>query len=303
MANKILSVVPLGTVLIVAMTTSVVQAATFYGETKPLGNGFVRSFVELDKDRNPLEVGVTLTKDVLPLPTEDGQPDIKFELSLPPEASTTAFDQVEITYRPQNYSGVRTIFDAPRISTDFFLISPQERDAICPNYQVIDRLPTCVGEEREQALKTPALGTLPEGFEIGVVPEARHGIRYFDGKAPLPIGEINGEQQLTSVYNYAIFDGNQLTALDIVSSNAFLETQADFNSPIKLPTSFSQSGYYPTEYSVTYDDTSQEYTVALSGLTYRSATPVPEPSSMLSVVALGALGAVSLLKRRQKQTA
>ncbi|MEQ9483540.1 hypothetical protein [Coleofasciculus sp. F4-SAH-05] len=300
---KKLSVVSLGTVFIALGTTDAVQAAQFFGESKPLGDGFARSFVTLDDvSGQPLDLGVTLTQGVLPLPTDDTQPDIKFELSLPPEASATAFKQVEITYRPRNYSGVRTIFDVPRISTDFSLLTPQERDLICPNAPIIDRLPTCEGEERAQVLKTPEPGTLPEGFEIGVVPEGRHGIRYFDPTAPLPVAEINGQPQLTSVYNYAIFDGNRLSFLDIVTSNAFLETEPNFTSPIKLPTVLSKSGYYPTEYSVTYNATSQEYNVTLSGLTYRSATTVPEPSFTLGVFAFSLFGVGSLLKRKQKQT-
>jgi len=50
---------------------------------------------------------------------------------------------------------------------------------------------------------------------------------------------------------------------------------ASTTDTIKLPSAFAQSGFYPTEYTVNYDSTATDYqyTVTMSGMTYKSATP------------------------------
>lgn len=50
-------------------TVDAVQAATLYGEVKPLGDGYIRSFVEIAQDGKPLEIGVALNQGALSLPT------------------------------------------------------------------------------------------------------------------------------------------------------------------------------------------------------------------------------------------
>jgi hypothetical protein len=85
------------------------------------------------------------------------------------------------------------------------------------------------------------------------------------------------------------------------ATKAFLETQSNVTKPIKIPISYSQSGYYATEYSIAFDSTHQEYKMALSGLEFRASTSVPEPSPTLGILAFSAFGAGYLLKQKLKQ--
>jgi len=280
---------PLGVGLILLATSNLVQAATFYGETQPLGNGSIRSFVELDNIGNPAEIGIALTPEALFLPTDDAQPDIKLAVSLPPEVSATPFNYIDVTYRPRGYPGLPAVFDVPRFSIDFSLLSPQERDLICPNSDTSGPLPACIGDELAQAIKTPEPGTLPEGLVTDSFGEAGYGVRYYDTDISI--------DPLTSFYEYGFFDG-RLSSMDVVVTKALLETQPDFAYPIKLPTSYSKSGYYPTDYKIIYDRTSQEYRVSYSGLTYHS---VPEPSATWGLLALSAWFTVFKIKKRLKK--
>jgi len=53
-------------------------------------------------------------------------------------------------------------------------------------------------------------------------------------------------------------------------TKAFLETKpATLVVPIKLPAQYATTGYHPTSYTVSYDATTKEYRVALSGLIRR----------------------------------
>jgi hypothetical protein len=59
-------------------------------------------------------------------------------------------------------------------------------------------------------------------------------------------------------------------------TNAFLKQKQNVTVPIKLPKVYAKSGYYPTSYSITFDETRKEYSVSLDNLTYRAA---PQPKA------------------------
>lgn len=50
---------------------------------------------------------------------------------------------------------------------------------------------------------------------------------------------------------------------------AFLETKPEITKELKLPECYPTSAYHPTNYSISYNDTGKEYTLALEGLTLR----------------------------------
>jgi hypothetical protein len=105
-----------------------------------------------------------------------------------------------------------------------------------------------------------------------------------------------------------------MTFIDLLVTNNFLQAlnaQPDggiFTTSLAQPSGllYAKDGYYPTTYTVTANGAG-EYTVSLGGLTFRPATPtpVPEHSSTLSLLALGALGAVTQLRinRRRQELA
>ena len=293
---KHLLVAPLGAVLIALVTVTSAQAAQiFYGKSEQLGNGYIRSFVELDDNGNPSNIGATLTQGALALPIGQADPDIVVDLSLPSEASSTAFKNIELTYRPYYYPNTPDVFLVPRLGFDFFQVSPQERDLICAHPDTSGP-PQCVGNELTQALKTPDPGILPEGLVSTLEAQPRVGTRYFDPDVTFPI--VQGQQPFTTTYDYGFYDGNP-TLRGIGVTKAFLETQPNVTIPIKIPTTYSQGGYYPTSYSVTYDPASQDYRVAYSGLTYRRS--IPELSPIFGLLALGAWGAVSQVRNKLKK--
>jgi hypothetical protein len=291
-----LSLACLGAVLIASGTANEAGAAQFLGTQQPIGEGFARSFVTLNDQGNPQELGVILTEGALSLPIGDTEPDISTLLSLPAEASATAFNHIQLTYRPHGYSWLPPIFAVPRFTIDAFLISPQERALICPSADINDPQSTCPPEQLAQALQPPKPDIVPPGFLPTGIVEPGFGTRYFDSDLLPPI--IQGQQPFTTLYDYA-FSGGQNSLIGFGATKAFLETQTNVSKSIQVPYSYSKSGYYPTEYRITFDEASQEYRMALTGLTYRS---VPEPSTTFGLLALGALGTVSKVKnKRQKQ--
>lgn len=290
------SVVSLGAVLIAFGDAGAAGAAEFFGSPQPLGEGVVRSFVTLDNQKNPSELGVTFTSGALSLPTSDSTPDIPIFLSLPTEASVEGLNHIELTYRPGGYPWLPQAFALPRFTVDTFLLSPQEQSLICPNADIDYPQSTCPPDQLATALKQPKPEFVPQNFLPTGIVEPKFGARYFDSDLLPPL--IEGQTPFTTLYDYAFFDG-KMSLIGFGSTIDVLKTQPNISNSIKLPISYPKSGYYPTGYSVKFDPTTQEYRMALTGLTYRS---VPELSPTFGLLVFGVLGAVFQVKNKlQKQ--
>lgn len=70
----------------------------------------------------------------------------------------------------------------------------------------------------------------------------------------------------TRTFLYGSWDG-ELTFAEPMVTKAFMETKPDFRAPIATPAKYAAPGHYPTEYRVYWNAVTQEYRVALAGLT------------------------------------
>jgi hypothetical protein len=288
------------------------SGSIFYGEPLPVGNGTFNSFVRLDDNGNPSDIGVTFSNATLsglpnlsnspstfPFPTQFLYP------PLPSEASATPFGDLELLYfndghTPEEVPGYRD----EHIDFSFYLPTFQERrSTICPNSPGNFQ---CAGEELERAVQRPAPGAIPTGFEQ-VPPGSQFyalagaGTAFFDttGSYPLEAAPFFG------------FSEGEMTFIDLLITNNFFQALnaqpngGTFTTALAQPAGFlyAKDGYYPTTYSVTANG-SGEYTVSLGGLTFRPTTPtsVPEHSSTLALLAIGALGVVAQLRINRRKT-
>jgi hypothetical protein len=271
----------------------------FYGEAQSLGNGFVRTWVKLDGDHNPLDIGVSFAESALfGLPQEsddvgeypltlgllDGLDSTTFEYELlfPQEASSTPFNHLSLNWNPRGH-GPAGATDVPHFDFHFNLNTPDKRDAIGAG-DVDDFL--------AKAYSLPPADLFPEGYvALPGAAEPRMGVHLIDPSSP------EFQRPFDRVFIYGAYDG-EMAFWEPMVTTAFFETKPNTTDPIRQPSAYPTSGYYPTAYSVNYAN--GEYSVSLNGLRYRS---VPEPSLTLSTLAFGALGAISFLKRKRKQTA
>lgn len=226
-----------------------IQKGTFEGENKTLGNGTVYSWVKLDNKGNPSSIGVNFTESAL-----KGLPEgavVEYTLALPEEAASTAYDHIGVDWNPEGHDP-HGIYDTPHFDFHFYMISPEERDKI-----------TASEEDSEKLSKEPASGYIPEGYVStpGGVP--RMGAHWIEPEAP----EFKG-QPFNETFIYGFYDGKMVFVEPMVTT-AFLETKPEVTKELKLPKCYPASAYYPTNYSVSYSETSKEYTVALENLTLR----------------------------------
>lgn len=237
----------------VVSTTS--AAATFFGTTQTLGRGTVRSWVTLDKNGKPAAIGVTISEAALktaPMELPSGQAGIEFNLALPAEAATTAFDHVGFGWNPHGHEPEK-IYDVPHFDMHFYTITPAERALI-----------TAQGDDLAKAYRQPPSEYAPAGYILApgtAVPNM--GAHWIDPKA----GEFQGAA-FTRTFLYGNYDG-QIIFYEPMITRAFLETKVNVTEYIKLPAKYAKPGYYPTRYSVRYDPVNKEYVVALEGMVLR----------------------------------
>ncbi|WP_348253500.1 DUF5602 domain-containing protein [Funiculus sociatus] len=271
----------------------------FYGEARPLGNGLVRTWVRLNDNENPTDIGVSFTDSALfglpgesddvgeyplKLPLLDGidHSTFEYELLFPKEAEATPFTHLALNWNPSGHApeGVTTV---PHFDFHFNLFTPEERHTI-----TADNLEDFL----TKAYKAPPVEFLPPGYIAPpMAAEPRMGVHYIDPTSP------EFQRPFDRVFIYGSYDG-KMAFWEPMVANSFLLTKPNTTDLIKLPSAYPKSGYYPTAYSVNYAN--GEYSVSLNGLKYRS---VPEPSLTLGTLAFGAFSAVSFLNKKRKQTA
>jgi hypothetical protein len=242
-------------------TASVPESDTAYGGAVPVGNGAGRVYV-IASQGAPVEVGVALSEEAFEgLPADhapggmqmpDGHTTYDYILPMP-ELNPTPYRFVGFGWNPAGHEPPG-IYDHPHFDFHFYSITEAKRAAILPSDPAYE----------SKAAHRPAPELVPAGYVQlpGAVPLM--GAHWVDPNSR----ELNG-QPFTSTLLYGSWDGELIFAEPMVTK-AFLETRADFRTPIAVPSRYATAGYYPTEYHVYWNEQEKEYRVALSRFVERS---------------------------------
>lgn len=230
-------------------------AGTYDGPVRDVGVGRAYAFVTLDAGGKAAAVGIRMSEAALTgLPAEPPQGGDRWEyvLSLPKEAAGSGYDHIVVDWNPKGHIPPG-VYDRPHFDFHFYLISPAQRDKI-----------TAKGEDLARAHKAPAPAFMPEGY---VLPEGtevpRMGAHAID-----PAGPEFNRQPFTKTFIYGFYDGS-MVFLEPMVTQAFLESKPDVTEAIRLPKAYSLRAYYPTQYSVKYDEAKREYVISLENLVSR----------------------------------
>lgn len=234
------------TALLVVFIHTASQAFTFEGKSQSLGDGIVRTYVELDDNGNPTEIGVILSNDAL-----SNLPDRREEyvLQLPPEASTTAITHIGLNWQSHGHIP-SDIYSSPHFDVHAYVITPEEREAI-----------TATGANLETVYATPAPELIPAGYVMAPdSAEPRQGTHWVDPTAEEFRGAPHGFDH-TMIYGF--YNGEMAFVEPMVAID-FLQSHQEFERAIALPARYAKSGAYPTAYSITYNEATKEHIIALT---------------------------------------
>lgn len=219
---------------------------TFHGPVTQLGDGNIRSFVKIDEDGAPEEIGLTFPESAL-----NNLPHTMtfFEIQLPQQAYKTPFDHIGFDWNPHGHEP-EGVYNVPHFDMHFYMIPSAERIQI--------------GVEDPLSEKLPPTGFMPASYIPlpGSVPQM--GKHWLDPSTP----ELNGGEftqvMMMGSYNEEVIFYEPMITLD------YLKEKKSENIPLELPQQYHQEGkYYPTAYRISFDQKKKEYTVSLTGLTLR----------------------------------
>jgi hypothetical protein len=217
----------------------------FFGPQVEVGNGKARSFVSINHDNIPQEIGLELTPGALqnlPQPPAGvtGEYPIEFQIPLHQKAmEVTPYDHLEFDWQPNGHPP-QGIFTLPHFDIHFFMISPEEEMAIpAPNS---NNLNTLFGP-------VPG-GYLPAEYVIAGAPVMQMGRHWLDKTSSvLPPTLATFQHEII----YGTYDG-KVVFLEPMVTRSFLLSGTESHQSIKQPSVFDPSGtYYPTRYNIYKD--------------------------------------------------
>lgn len=222
---------------------------TLFGPSVNLGNGTASTYIIEDVNGDPLELGVTMTEDVL-----ENLPDQMraLVLELPSGAATDFYTHVLLDWNPAGHEPPG-VYDLPHFDLHFYIIPSDERMGIGPG-------------DMEAFAHAPDEMYVPTDYfqTEGGVPQM--GAHWLDSKAPELNGEVFANTFIWGSYDGAFIFWEPMITRDYLLSNPVEEMA------LKLPDAYQQPGWYATSYKVAHSSGKGSYEIALTGLTYREAS-------------------------------
>ncbi|MBH0123130.1 DUF5602 domain-containing protein [Rhodococcus sp. CX] len=232
---------------------------TSFGSSGNLGNGVVRTFASVDPGGEPAAVGVRVSAAALDgLPTEPAM----LMLDFPAEASATAFDHLMLNWNPHGHEP-EILFGKPHFDFHFYMTDMAS----------IMRIDPAAPEFGTQAAHFPDARYMPRDYvsppgalasELAVPFMGTHWVDATEGMIP-------GVYDFTETFINGSWDGT-FTFMEPMITRAWLLTEPTLQESIKQPQAYQKSAYYPTVYTVRFDDSAQEFEITLSEMVYRTGS-------------------------------
>lgn len=215
------------------------------GPETPFNQGVCQSWVTLDAAGNPEAIGLNISAAALA-----GLPEERLELDVTlPDQAPAPYTHIGLNWNPQGHIPPG-IYDVPHFDIHFYLISQAERDAI-----------TLKDGTLELAYQQLATQDTPPGYIIAPESaEPRMGSHLVDLAWP----EFQG-QPFSASFIFGSYQG-QVCFIEPMIAKSFLDAKSTTTKAIPQPQRYSHAGFYPQQYSVSYDATTDTYMIALEQL-------------------------------------
>ncbi|AHD20067.1 hypothetical protein Y013_05010 [Rhodococcus pyridinivorans SB3094] len=233
---------------------------TLYGPENELGEGISRAYIVVDHGGRPREVGIRMSESVLTgLPEGPGAGTTMLMPALPAGAPDTGSDHVMLGWNPNGHDP-EILYGAPHFDMHFYTTdADHEVDPAAPDFAA-------------RAARLPEPEYVPEGYIPPPGPPVENTVPFmgmhWTGTAD---DVIPGSFEFTEVLLNGSWDG-EFIFIEPMMTREWLATKPSLREIVKQPSSYRRTGYYPTVYTVDFDEQAGEYVVALSGLTMREAS-------------------------------
>lgn len=244
-------------------TATAAPGRTATGPSKPMGDGSVWTYVVNDAAGKPVEVGVRMTGAALrALPNDmpEGHP-VPVMLEFPSAVGTGVLNHVEFYWNPMGHEPPG-IWDKPHFDYHFFMADESVSKEVDPANEDF----ATKAENLPDTKYMPTDFAPPPGTAVSnTVPLM--GLHWAD-KA---IIRTPHQYDFTEEMIRGSWNGNVIF-LEPMITRDWLLSHTPLDEQLKEPAAYQRSGLYPTTYTVHYDATRDEYSVALGGFTQREAS-------------------------------
>jgi hypothetical protein len=224
------------------------EGARLPGDSIVLGEGMVRSWVEIDPEGRPLALGVDLPDEVVASVPDGG---VMMSLVFP-EVEGLPFRHVLFDWSPEGHPPAE-LYHLPHWDAHFYTLTPEERGTIAEG-------PTTV---------RPPVEHMPEGF----VPVPGLGLYAFPEMGVHWVAEEAGEL-LGRTFDHTLIygsTGDRTIFVEPMFTQAFLATRPDLDAPVRQPAAVAEPGWYPTRYVIRRNARDTGFRIAIEGLRWREA--------------------------------
>lgn len=217
-----------------------------YGPAVPVGGGVARIRTEVSKSGEPLTIGIVLSEKAMTnLPHEMASVD----LQLPNQAHHLPFDHVTLDWNPHGHEPEQ-VYTLPHFDMHFYTITKEEKAVIGFNDPLAELLP-------EPQFMPASYIALP-----GSIPMM--GKHWVNPASP----ELNGER-FTQTFLWGSYN-HKVAFLEPMITLEYLLSKPNTSFELQQPLAYQQAEkYYPTSYSIRFDEQRKEHIIDLIGLTKR----------------------------------
>lgn len=221
--------------------------AQFESSPQPFGNGTIRTYVKVNGQNQPQEVGVIITEGALSnLPHEDTE----LTLSLPKQAAFTALDHIGFNWLPYGHMP-NPIYGTPHFDIHAYTITSEEREAI-----------TMTGDDADKIYKAPDPSLIPAGYVLAPdSAEPRMGSHWVNTVSEEFQGHPHG---FSHTLIYGFYNG-EMAFIEPMIALDFLNSRQTFEGEFTRPERYTKDGLYPSQYRIAYNENTQEHVITLTG--------------------------------------
>lgn len=218
---------------------------TYYGPAQPFNGGVVRAMVSMNEDGEPTQVGVKISAKVLE-EVEALESEV-LTLQFPNKAAGLPFNHVDLNWNMHGHEP-DFLYAVPHFDAHFYMVSEEYKMGIT---------------DLEKAADYPDPQYVPEGYQppppflpVQLVPQM--GVHWT---------KITEAPPFTHTFIFGSYD-DEFIFYEPMFTVAYLRNGADGELfPIAEPDVYQHPGYYyPTNYSLDYDEVKKEYTIILGGM-------------------------------------
>lgn len=217
----------------------------YYGATRPFGKGVVRSVITLDKNDDPVAMGVIFSEKALLFP---GTEDVNITLQLHPKGKDMVVDHIDFGYHPQGHEGPG--FMVEHFDFHFYWISEQEKLSI-PFF--VDEGP---------AADLPPAQYWPEAYVYDVVNVPQMGRHW------ITLEQATSED-FDETFIYGSYDSEFTFYEPMITMEYLMAGNFESSYPITPLGDYTIPGYYANSYEINYDPVKKQYSVMLTDMSWR----------------------------------